>query len=422
MKTITNIIYPAFAAFAVGQHQQKERVMKRRFGRVLVARLVLGGFVSIALSAHGQVAPPTPGVVAGGFCTYRTGFLKTNTQAAQRINQYFGAAVGLEIFHVGNLESPTDDLATYAYKWLKTGTVVPVGQGKNTVQVDSGVAALRQAVGSAGQPGAFSMNATNPTDMGTGGILGAQALAEKVNQGFSEVFVTPATGFSGLSFVDMADVQLHGVPLTTAQAAALNGQATLQVREAADVALGGGPLPYGLSFSQLTSLIDLVNGSFESCGPSVFAQAHLYQPYVTSNAFPGRQPSTVSLFASKSTYNTFSGEVVSVSPSTGCDASDYSNFPSGKIALIERGVCGFLQKVQVAAAAHASAAIIFNSAPAAPAVCPTVPTPGANNCEALVGMAPAVTPLLPIPAAFVQRSTGLLLRDGIAPVTASVQQ
>jgi hypothetical protein len=426
MKTITNIIYPAFAAFAVGQHQQKERVMKRRFGPVLVARLVLGGFVSIALSAHGQVAPPTPGVVAGGFCTYRTGFLKTNTQAAQRINQYFGATVGSEIFHVGNLETPTDDPATYAYTWRKTGTVVPVGQGNHTVQVDSGVAALQQAVGSAGQPGAFSMNATNPTDMGTGGILGAQALAEKVNQSFSEVFVTPATGFSGLSFVDMAGVRLNGVPLTPAQAAALNGQATLQVREAADVALGGGPLPYGLSFSQLTSLIDLVNSSFESCGPSSFAQSHMYQPYVTSSAFAGRRPSTVSIFASKPTYNTFTGDVVPVAPDPdgrrlGCTSASYTTFPPGKIALVERGVCAFYDKVSVANQAGASAVIIFNSAPAAG--CPAVPVPGANNCEALVGMGAAtgVAPL-PIPAAFVQRSTGLLLRDGIAPVTAFVQQ
>jgi hypothetical protein len=374
-------------------------------------------------------------VVAGGFCTYRTGFLKTNTQAAQLINQYFGATVGSEIFHVGNLETPTDDPDTYAYTWRKTGTMVPVGQGNNMVLVDSGVAALRQAVGSAGQPGAFSMNATNPTDMGTGGILGAQALAEKVNQSFSEVFVTPATGFSGLSFVDMAGVRLNGVPLTPAQAAALNGQATLQVREAADVALGGGPLPYGLSFSQLTSLIDLVNSSFESCAPSSFAQSHMYQPYVTSSAFAGRRPSTVSIFASKPTYNTFTGDVVPVAADAdgrllGCSSASYTTFPPGKIALIERGspadhVCSFYEKVSRANQAGASAVIIFNSAPAAPAVCPTVPTPGANNCEALVGMGAATADSaapLPIPAAFVQRSTGLLLRDAIAPVTAFVQQ
>jgi hypothetical protein len=396
--------------------------LKKSIGRSPLRRGFLLILLAIAATfAEAAVAAPSPGVVAGGFCTYRTGYLSTNTQAAQWINTYF-AVSSPEFFHVGNIETPTDDPATYAYMWRKTGTPVPVGNGKNAVLVDSGVAALRQAIQSGAQPLAFSTNATNPTNMGTGGILGSQALAEKVNQGFSEVFVTPATGFSGLSFVGMEGVALNGVPLTPAQAAELNGQATLQVREAADVALGGGPLPYGLSFGQLTSLIDLVNGSFESCAPSVFAQTHMYQPYVTSNAFPGeKRPSTVSLFASKPTYNTFSGDVVSVSPSTGCDATSYTTFPPGpgKIALIERGTCGFLQKVQVAYAAGASAAIIFNSAP--PAGCPAVSVPGANNCEALVGMAPAVTPLLPIPAAFVQRSTGVALRDGSA-VTAFVQQ
>jgi PA domain len=385
----------------------------KRF-RVIVIMLAALAAVP-AMFAQAAVSAPSPGVVAGGFCTYPTGYLATNPQAAQRINTYFAAgAVGSEIFHVGAAPS--------TYTWAKAGgALVPVGKGPNTVQVDAGVAALQQAVGSAGLPGAFAATLTNPTNMGTGGILGAQALAEKVNQSLSEVFVTPATGFSGLSLVDMTGVKLDGVPLTLAQAAALNGQATLQVREAADVALGAGLLPYGLSFGQLTSLIDLVNGSFESCGPSHFAQAHLYQPYVTSNAFPGeKRPSTVSTFAAKPTYNTLSGDVVSVSPSTGCDASSYTAFTPGKIALIERGACTFYQKLSVANAAGASGAIIFNSAPAAG--CPTVPTPGANNCEALVGMgAAAGAAALPIPAAFVQRSTGVALRDGTA-VTALVQQ
>jgi len=388
--------------------------MKRGFRRVTVARLVLGGFVSIALYAQGQVvAPPTPGVVAGGFCTYRTGFFKTSTQAAQRINQYFVAGpAGSEIFHVGT--SPN------TYTWQNTGTLVSVGKGKNTVQVDSGVPALQQAIGTGGQPGAFSQSAINPTNMGTGGILGAQALALKINQGFSEEFVTPATGFSGLSFVNMDNVELDGAGLTLAQVDALNGQATLQVRDAADAALGLGTLPYGLSsFAQLTDLIDLLNGSFDSCAQaSTFAQAHLYQPYVTSNAFAGKRPSTVSDFASKPTYNTFSGEVVAASPSVGCDASSYVGFPVGKIALIERGMCTFNTKVSVAKDAGASAAIIFNSAPAGG--CPTVPTPGSNRCEALVGMG-GNNPVT-IPAAFVQRSTGLMLRGGTAPVTAFVQQ
>ena len=50
-----------------------------------------------------------------------------------------------------------------------------VGSGKNAVSVDGGVATLLQAIGTAGRPGAFSSSATNPTDMGTGGILGGKA-------------------------------------------------------------------------------------------------------------------------------------------------------------------------------------------------------------------------------------------------------
>jgi hypothetical protein len=393
-----------------------------RSRRAMVTALAALAAVGATTAATATTAP-APGVVAGGFCTYRTGYFKSSTEAAQRINQYFGTAgaptpAAREIFHVGT--------GANTYTWEKTGTTVTVGQGKNTVQVDSGVAALQQAMRSAGRPGALSGSVTNPTDMGTGGVLAAQALALKINQGFSEVFVTPATGFSGLSFVNMDGVQLDGVQLTPAQVSALNGQATLQLREATDVALGGGPVPYGLSFSQLTDLIDLVNGSFASCASSAFAQTHLYQPYVTSSAFAGKRPSTVSTFAYKPTYNTFSSEVVPVLPDPdgrrlGCTSDSYANFPDGKIALIERGVCTFYQKVSVANAAGASAAIIFNSAPATG--CPTVPTPGANNCEALVGMgAAAGLPPLPIPAAFVQRSTGLALRNGTAPVTASVQQ
>jgi hypothetical protein len=398
------------------------RLLRFNLSMFAFTLMAVSGLV-FSLGAHGQAsAAPNPGVVAGGFCTYRTGFFKTSTEAAQRINQYFGLLPPNppEFFHVG--ASPN------TYTWQRTGTMVTVGQGNKSVQVDSGVAALQQAVGTGGHPGAFSQSEINPTDMGTGGILGAQALALKINQGFSEVFVTPATGFSGLSLVNLDGVALNGVTLTSAQVDALNGQATLQVRDAADAALGTGTLPYELSFSQLTSLIDLLNASFESCGTSAFAQAHLYQPYVTSSAFAGKRPSTVSDFASKPTYNTFSGDVVPVLPVStidtrrlGCDSSAYVGFPVGKIALIERGVCSFYQKVSVARDAGASAAIIFNSAPSSG--CPTVPTPGANNCEALVGMGatPPFTPLT-IPAAFVQRSTGLLLRDGTAPVTAFVQQ
>jgi hypothetical protein len=406
-------------------------------GRVAAAAaIVLAGVAAAAATfAQAAVAPPSPGVVAGGFCTYGTGYFKRSPEAAQRINQYFGASAGAEVFHVGT--------GSNSYTWQKTGTTVTVGQGKQTVQVDSGVAALQQAMASAGGgPGALSGSATNPTDMGTGGVLAAQALALKINQGFSEVFVTPATGFSGLSLVNMDGVRLDGVQLTPEQASALNGQATLQVREAADAALGGGALPYGLSFSQLTDLIELLNDSFAYCAPSAFAQAHLYQPYVTSSAFAGTRPSTVSIFAYKPAYNTFAGEVVFVGRGcpagsvTGSNPEDaYLADPTGKIALIERGGCRFDYKVAQAQLKGAAAAIIFNNQPAAG--CPAIPTPGSNQCEALLGMAGnnpvALVPpptftwsgfgtTISIPAAFVQRSTALALRSGTAPVTAFVQQ
>ena len=108
---------------------------------------------------------------------------------------------------------------------------------------------------------------------------------------------------------------------------------------------------------------------------------------------------------------------------TGCVSSDYVNFPAGRIALIQRGTCTFQQKVLAASAAHATGAVIFNSLPEIGGPCPGVPTTGSSRCEALVGMGSVSgLALSPIPAAFVQRSTGLLLRDTPGAVSVLVQQ
>jgi Zn-dependent M28 family amino/carboxypeptidase len=45
---------------------------------------------------------------------------------------------------------------------------------------------------------------------------------------------------------------------------------------------------------------------------------------------------------------------------SGCEAADFAGFPAGAIALMVRGTCTFEEKVANAAAAGASAAIIFN--------------------------------------------------------------
>ena len=48
------------------------------------------------------------------------------------------------------------------------------------------------------------------------------------------------------------------------------------------------------------------------------------------------------------------------SPTSGCTPADFSNFKKGNIALMEGGSCSLTQKIQNAATAGASAALIFN--------------------------------------------------------------
>jgi hypothetical protein len=183
--------------------------------------LLLGSLLALAAAgavvARAQASPPTPGGFGdGAFCTYGKGYFSNSAEAAQRIQ--------------GGLPPPpgfTIGTSPFTYSW----TNVP---------------ALQQAVGTGGSPGAFSASATNSTDMGTGGDLAAQTLSLNLNLNFSERVVTP-TGFHPLSLVDMDHVKLGGVRLTSEQADALNGQAAVQVLGAANVALGGGDLPYGLS-------------------------------------------------------------------------------------------------------------------------------------------------------------------------------
>src|SRR5437016_9431438 len=90
--------------------------------------------IPLAIAAtfvEAAVAAPSPGVVAGGFCTYGTGYFKTSTEAAQRINQYFGGTVTspAAFFQIGT--------ASNTYTWRRTNTIVPVSQGNRTVSVDS---------------------------------------------------------------------------------------------------------------------------------------------------------------------------------------------------------------------------------------------------------------------------------------------
>lgn len=94
------------------------------------------------------------------------------------------------------------------------------------------------------------------------------------------------------------------------------------------------------------------------------------------------------------------GDVVHVG--RGCPGDDYLADPVGKIALIERGLCFFSEKIARAQAAGATAAIVYN-----------------NSGDVLVRMAAGTPDVITIAGVFVGRSTGLALAD--APVGAKIQ-
>lgn len=48
-------------------------------------------------------------------------------------------------------------------------------------------------------------------------------------------------------------------------------------------------------------------------------------------------------------------------PNLGCNASDWTSFPAGSIALVQRGTCTFTEKVQAAVTANARALILYNT-------------------------------------------------------------
>jgi hypothetical protein len=103
-----------------------------------------------------------------------------------------------------------------------------------------------------------------------------------------------------------------------------------------------------------------------------------------------------------------------VPPGTGLAVADpYLADPAGKIALIERGLCRFDNKVARAQQAGAVGVIVYNNAAGGEAlVLMGIDSPVIDGPPGIAGT------VINTPAVFVQRSTGLLLRDGAQPVTA----
>ncbi len=96
------------------------------------------------------------------------------------------------------------------------------------------------------------------------------------------------------------------------------------------------------------------------------------------------------------------GEVVHVG--RGCNADAYLANPAGKIALIERGVCTFVEKISKAYNNDAVGAIVYNSV---------------AGGDTLIRMGPANPGQVPIPGFFVGRTNGLIL--AATPVSVKIQ-
>src|SRR5262245_12129218 len=79
---------------------------------------------------------------------------------------------------------------------------------------------------------------------------------------------------------------------------------------------------------------------------------------------------------------------------SGCEPSDFDGFPKGHVALVQRGTCFMAEKARNAAAAGASAVVVFNAG-----------TPG--NTDALQGT--LVQPGVPIPVVGVGFDEGAAL-------------
>jgi aminopeptidase Y len=122
---------------------------------------------------------------------------------------------------------------------------------------------------------------------------------------------------------------------------------------------------------------DYVAGRMEAAGYDVTVQEFEFQTFIQLGPSTLEQTAPGSVtYVENTDYNLMSqtdpGDVAGLvtavdldlglgnSSTSGCETSDFAGFPSGHIALIQRGACSFQLKGENAAAAGAVGAIIFN--------------------------------------------------------------
>ena len=228
----------------------------------------------------------------GDPCTKSQGYFSSGAASLEAELACFGGDGGTGTSAVTAPGGPLITIGggTFTYTWKLTQSYVDIDSSPKKYRwIDTGLLALREAIGGGGKSGIFTSSEVNPTTMGTGGGLASQTAALTLNV---SACGDPTYGALKLCrFVAGDTLKDGGTPISAATATALNGQTVVAILNATNLYLGsGGTVPFGLaSASELNALIDNLNLAYDNpydsdgdgtldrdCGgASTFATNHL---------------------------------------------------------------------------------------------------------------------------------------------------
>jgi hypothetical protein len=113
-----------------------------------------------------------------------------------------------------------------------------------------------------GTPNKLAITYTNPATTASG-VFGGQVLALQLNVDFNTAGIIDGAGGS------IGDLSLCNTGTS------LDGETISEILAAANVALGGGALPGGYTYSSLNDLVKKLNEAFDNCNVSTWAQQYL---------------------------------------------------------------------------------------------------------------------------------------------------
>lgn len=154
--------------------------------------------------------------------------------------------------------NPASVLAAHFPAIYPNGVVI--GTTPNFFVFFNSAAAVEQYLPAGGTAKALNANLANPTST-SAGVFGGQVLTLRLNADLTAGGVYGTVPFGNLRLYDTGG--------------SFDGQTVVQVLAAANVALGGGPLPAGYSIATLNSLVDNLNNAADNCKPSDWGLKHL---------------------------------------------------------------------------------------------------------------------------------------------------